>query len=44
MIGETFELGHQRPQPVRAGRYLHPEGRLDGASKRDGIGNRAVAG
>ncbi len=44
MVGEAFKFGHQRTQPMGAGRYLHSESGLDRAGECHGIGNRAVAG
>ena len=44
MVGEAFELGHQRAQPHRARRHLDAERRLDGAREGKRIGDRAVAG
>ena len=44
MVGQPFELRHQRAQTMRARRRLDTERRLDGMSERDGVGDRAVAG
>ena len=43
MIGDPFQLGHQRAQPDGAWRRLQPERRLGGVRKGDGIGDCAVA-
>jgi hypothetical protein len=43
MIGETFELCHQRPQIDRTGRNLDVQRRLDCMSKGKRVSNRAVA-
>ena len=44
MVGEPFELRHQRAQIVRARRRLDVERRFDRAREGERIGDRAVAG
>ena len=44
MVRQPFELGHQRPQIVRARRRFDVRGGFDGMSEGDAVGDRAVAG
>src|SRR5690606_30070753 len=43
MIGKPLELGHQRAQPVSAGRRLDAERGLGRAGEGERVGDRAVA-
>ena len=44
MVGQPFELRHQRPQIARARRRFDVQRRLDGVGEGDPISDRAVAG
>ena len=44
VIGEPFELGHERAQPHRAARDIDGVRSLDRARESERVGHRAVAG